>query len=855
MTVGLVIVSHSARLAEGVVELAGQMTQGKTPLAAAGGAGANTLGTSADRILAAIESVDGPDGVLVLLDLGSAILSAELTLEMLTDEQRARTVLSYAPLVEGAVAAALEASLDHPLAAVQRAAEGTARVEQLRKLKPISQEEQTEPAPPEQVSPPATATREAQLTLTNSAGLHARPAGQFVQTAGRFQAQVQVLARGRQADAISIMGVLSLGARQGDTITLRASGEQADAAIAALSELVRANFYEATRRPSSPALIKEPSPATSAEHGTWRGVTTSKGVAIGPALLYVSGSLALNTIQQRTISEQQVAAEQALLREALNTTEQELAALSRQVQQDVGQAESAIFDAQALMVRDPALQNAALQLIKEQRLDAASALARVGEQQATLLEQLDNELLAARATDVRDVVSRVIRSLRGQQVQDLSALRQPVILLAHDLTPSDTVQLRPELVLGICTTRGGPTAHAAILARALGIPALAGLGEDALAAIHDGDELGLDADQGVLYYLPSPEVRAQLGQRLEEQQQQLAANKRAASEARAPVIINDRRIHLLANVANEAEAEAARQWGAEGIGLLRTEFLFASAATLPDEEEQRQRYVRVFRAFKGNAAQSGPIVVRTLDAGADKPLPALASVLGAKEEANPALGLRGIRIHLAHQELLTQQLAALLRAAAETDVQLHIMFPMLATVEELRAAKAIFERVYADLRQRGSAVPAHVPLGIMVEVPSAVIMAEELAQEADFFSIGANDLLQYTVASDRTNPAVSYLYNPMQPAVLRLIQQVAQAGRRAGKPVAVCGEIASDARIAPVLVGLGVDELSMTPTAIPSVRTALTSASAQRLLRVADDLSGLKTVAEVEQAFKDLAPS
>ena len=264
MTVGLVIVSHSARLAEGVVELAGQMTQGKTPLAAAGGAGANTLGTSADRILAAIESVDGPDGVLVLLDLGSAILSAEMTLEMLTDEQRARTVLSYAPLVEGAVAAALEASLDHPLAAVQRAAEGTARVEQLRKLKPISQEEQTEPAPPEQVSPPATAAREAQLTLTNSAGLHARPAGLFVQTAGRFQAQVQVLARGRQADAISIMGVLSLGARQGDTITLRASGEQADAAIAALSELVRANFYEATRRPSSPAPAKEqpPTPTT-----------------------------------------------------------------------------------------------------------------------------------------------------------------------------------------------------------------------------------------------------------------------------------------------------------------------------------------------------------------------------------------------------------------------------------------------------------------------------------------------------------------------------------------------------------------------------------------------------------------
>src|SRR6266516_3321963 len=836
MTVGLVIVSHSARLAEGVGELVGQMTQGKAPLAAAGGAAEDVLGTSADKILAAIESVDGPDGVLVLLDLGSAILSAEMSLEMLTDEQRTHTVLSYAPLVEGAVAAALEASLGRPLAGVQRAAEGTARVEQLRQLKPISLEEQSEPAPSEQAPPPATdtQTREAQLTLTNPAGLHARPAGLFVQTANRFQAHVQVLARGKQTDAISIMGVLALGARQGDTITLRASGEQADEAIVALSELVRANFYETEGQ--SPSLSKpkeEPQPPTTrTERGTWRGVTTSKGVAIGPALLYASGGLVLSNVQLRTIPAQQVADEQALLRKTLSATAQELAALSQRVRQNVGQAESAIFDAQALMLRDPTLQDAALQLIAQQHIDAASALARVGEQQAATLEQLDNELLAARATDVRDVVSRAIRSLRGQEAQDL-------------------------LVLGVCTTRGGPTAHAAILARALGIPALAGLGEDALSVIHNGDELALDADRGVLYHLPPPEVRAQLAQRLEEQRRQLAANKLAAWQARAPVIINDRRIHLLANVANEAEAEAARQWGAEGIGLLRTEFLFAAAKTLPDEDEQRQSYARVFRAFKGDSEQSsGPIVVRTLDAGADKPLPALASVLGPSEEANPALGLRGIRIHLAHQELLTQQLAALLLAAAETDVQLHIMFPMIATVEELRQARNIFERVYEGLRQRGSPLPAHVPLGIMVEVPSAAIMAAELAQEADFFSIGANDLLQYTVASDRTNTDVSYLYNSMQPAVLRLIQRVAEAGRRAGKSVAVCGEIASDARIAPVLVGLGVDELSMTPTAIPSVRTALTSTPAQRLLHVAEDLSGLKTVAEVEQTFRDLqAPS
>ncbi len=864
MTVGLVVVSHSVRLAEGVVELVGQMTQGKTPLAAAGGAVDDVLGTSADKILAAIQSISGSDGVLVLLDLGSAILSAELALEMLDDDQRAHTMLSYAPLVEGAVAAAIEASLGHSLSAVKQAAEKTAHVEQLQQLKPLSQGEESTAAISAPALPPdaAAQTLEAQFMLTNPAGLHARPAGLFVQTAGRFQAHIQVLARGRQADAASIMGVLALGARQGDTITLQASGMEARAALEALGQLVHANFYETTTTPAEQSTPLSTASETQAAAGIsqaayepWRGITTSKGVAIGPAFLYTSGSIALSAVQQRTISAQQVTSEQILLRKVLNDTAQELSMLSKQVQANVGQAESAIFDAQALMVSDPLLQDTALQLIEQQHLDAASALAQVGEQQATTLEQLDNDLFAARAVDVRDVVSRAIRSLRGQEVQrqDLSILRQPVILVAHDLTPSDTVQLRPDLVLGICTTRGGPTAHAAILARALGIPAIAGLDEAALLTIHNDDELALDADQGLLYLHPAADVLAQLTLRLQEQQEQQAASKLAARQAQMPIIINERRIHLLANVANEAEAEAAREWGAEGIGLLRTEFLFAASPTLPDEDAQRQRYIRVFRAFKGGAAQvAGPIVVRTLDAGADKPMPALANILGSTAEANPALGLRGIRIHLAHQELLAQQLGALLRAAAETEVQLHIMLPMITTVEELRTARAIFDRVYEDLRRQGIAVPAHVPLGIMVEVPSAAIMASELAEDADFFSIGANDLLQYTLASDRTNTDVAHLYNPMQPAVLRLIQQVAAAGRRVGKPVAVCGEIASDVRLAPLLVGLGVDELSMTPTAIPSVRTVLTTIPVQKLLDAAEKTRRLKTVAEVEQVCNDL---
>ncbi len=860
MTVGLVVVSHSTQLAVGVVELVGQLTQGKTPLAAAGGGINDILGTSPDKILAAIQAVDSPDGVLILLDLGSAILSAEMALEMLDDEQRNRIALTYAPLVEGAITAALEASVGHTLAEVKQAAEKAANAGQLQQLKPVSTTEEaptvsppTPPLAPADTSP----AMETSLTIANPTGLHARPASLFVQTAARFSAMVQVVAHGQQADASSIIAVLSLGVRQGDTITLRASGNDAAEVIEALSQLVQANFYEAT------TLSEVAAPTTSATEAQlvpnipqsatepWRGIPTSAGVALAPALLYIASTPDLLTIAQRTIVQGQVAAEQESLRKALTQTAQELTALATQVQSSVGEAEAGIFSAQALMLQDPSLITSTLQLIETEHIDAAGALARVGEQQASALEQLDNELFAARAVDVRDSIGRAVQHLHGAEVvkQDLSALQQPVILVARDLTPADTALLRPNVVRGICTTQGGPTAHAAILARALGIPAIAGLNEAALRTIHSGDELALDADNGLLYHHPAPSIRAQLEQRFAEQQQQRAALKRASQQTQPPIMINGRRIHLLANIASEAEAEAAREWGAEGVGLLRTEFLFATATTLPGVEEQRERYSSIFRAFQGNASrQSGPIVARTLDVGADKPLPALDAMLGPNVEANPALGLRGIRISLAHQLLLEQQLQALLLAAADTHVPLHIMFPMITTVEELRTARAIFARVYENVREKNVTLSAQVAIGIMVEVPAAAIMAPELATLADFFSIGANDLLQYTLACDRTNTAVAHLYNPMQPSVLRLIHQVTEAGRQAGKPVAVCGEIASDVRLAPVLVGLGVDELSMTPTAIPAVRAILTRKSPGAISALAEKILHLSTVDEVVQA-------
>src|SRR5947209_7334852 len=367
MTVGLVIVSHGAQRAKGVAELAGQMTQGATPIAAAGGGVDDILGTSADKIQAAIQAVDGPDGVLVLLDLGSAILSAEMALELLNSEQEHHVILSFAPLVEGAIAAAIEASLGRTLVEVKQAAEKTASVEQLQQLKPLSaaQEEAEAAVPP---PPPAQSdVREMQLTLTNPTGLHARPASLFVQTAGRYDARIEVLGRGRQVEATRMIGVLALGIRKGDTITLRASGKEAEAALEALRELNLANFHETTPEVETPEPVlpqdakprqdvdQQPVLSVSQEaRDTWRGITTSPGVAIGPALLYTSTGLTLSEVERRIIDEEQIKAEQERLRHALSTAASELQALTASLQQSIGQSEAAIFEAQSLMLQDPA---------------------------------------------------------------------------------------------------------------------------------------------------------------------------------------------------------------------------------------------------------------------------------------------------------------------------------------------------------------------------------------------------------------------------------------------------------------------------------------------------------------------
>lgn len=507
MTVGIVVVSHSAQLARGVVELAGQMTQGKTPLAAAGGVEDDILGTSVEKILAAVLEVDNPDGVLVLLDLGSAILSTEMALEMLEPEQQARVRLSHAPLVEGAITGALEASLGHSLAQVKLAAEQAASDERLRQLKPISQDEEVADLAQSDASEaaqtvPTEPAYSVSLVLENAAGLHARPASLFVQAVARYRARVEVSLRGKKANAASIMDVLSLSARQHDEITLSASGPEAQEALDALKQLVIAQFYETV-----PLVESDGRPATQLEGEVWRGEAAAPGIALGRAYRYKAIEYAT---QPRTLS---VSEEQQRLREAELRAERELADLAAYVREKIGPGEAGIFEAQALMLGDPDLFDAALKRIAEQGEDAASALREAGEQQEMMLSQLGNEMLAARAADVRDVVERTTRLLAGREASRLDVMlakEKAVVLVAYELLPSEVARLDPRRVLGICTIVGGKVTHAAILARALGIPAVAGLDKTMLASVRTGDELAIDGDNGLIYPDPSEKLKRQL---------------------------------------------------------------------------------------------------------------------------------------------------------------------------------------------------------------------------------------------------------------------------------------------------------------------------------------------------------
>lgn len=835
--VGILVVTHSARLAEGVAELAREMAGPEVALEAVGGLDepGRPLGTDALQVLQALERVWSEDGVLVLMDLGSAVLSAEMALDMLPEERRDRVQLCEAPVVEGAVAAAVAARLGEPLSRVA----GEARAGLAAKVAHLGGPGEAAAGRPEAPGDgsPAAGGLTLRLVLTNPLGLHARPAARLVRTAGRFDAAVELtnLSTGKgPARARSLSAVATLGVLQGHEVLVRASGPEASEALAALEELAARNWGDPPGVRASPAA-GEPAPAAPARPETLPagppgagdrldGIPASPGIALGAARRLHPPDIRVPDHQAEDAD-----AEWAVLAAALAGAGEEVrrgrAAVAARGLED----EAGILDALALLLEDEEIRGPARRAVFEERQNAARAWSEAVEAAIAGYLTLEDEYLRARADDLAGLARQVLALLLG--APPAPELGGPGILVVPDLTPAETASLDPALVRGIAAAYGGATSHSAVLARSLGIPAVVGLGAPVLG-VPEGAELILDGGAGHVLIQPAAGTVARYRALSSAEGE---AFRRASVRAREPARTRDGvRIEVAANIASPGDVPAALEAGADGVGLLRTEFLFLGRETLPGEDEQEAAYREVAEALGGR-----PLVVRILDVGGDKPLP----YVPAAREANPFLGVRGIRLALARPELLSGQLRAILRVGADWPVA--VMFPMVATVDEVRAAGAVLDGERARLEASGVRVPERIPTGIMVEVPSAALIAERLGPEVDFFSIGTNDLAQYTMAADRGNERLAALTDALHPAVLQLIGRVAEAGRAHGRWVGVCGEVAGDPVATPLLVGLGVTELSMSPRAIPAVKAAIRSLDSETARALAEEAVGLESAEAV----------
>ncbi len=554
---------------------------------------------------------------------------------------------------------------------------------------------------------------------------------------------------------------------------------------------------------------------------SFTGLAAAPGLAYGAVVLYHARA-------NRPGTSADPATEQARLIRALAETDATIAAHEAALRA-AGQSESAaIFGAHRLLLNDPSLRERATILVTELGRAAADAIIAAAEEQALELERLGDAYLSARAADVRAVALQVWRALTGA-VGPGQLLVAPSIVVARDLDPADLAGAPRDLLRGIALAAGGITSHASIIARSLGIPAVVGLGDEILTAAASARAIALDGDHGMVTLDPPADHPARLRPRPRE---------RAARGAtpRGPVITRDgRRIRLLANVASPAEARDACAEGAEGIGLLRTEWLFLDRPDLPDEEEQVALYQAVAAAMP-----DAPITVRTLDIGGDKRLPALP----LPREDNPFLGSRGIRVCLSRPEIFLPQLRALLRTRATHDIRL--MLPMVTTVAEVRRARSLLDQARNQLVASGRPFSPDIPLGVMIEVPAAALNAAHLAPEAAFFSLGTNDLTQYTLACDRGNHRLADLYQPLDPAVLRLIRMACEVAHQHGRPASICGELSSDPQATTLLIGLGVDELTCAPAALERVRAAITATDT----RAARDLAERALAAESPQQVR-----
>jgi phosphoenolpyruvate-protein phosphotransferase len=667
------------------------------------------------------------------------------------------------------------------------------------------------------------------IVIPNPTGLHARPAAVLANLAKGFRSSIKLQLDGQQANARSVTAIMGLDVRKDAVVRLLASGPDAREAIDKIGPIIAQGLGDE-------GCVPAPAPATTvveAEATAPRRAPSDEGILAGFA---ASPGLAVGKIFQVRHQTIEVAeegddpeSERRRLTSAVNTAKGQLGVLRAQLRGKADPAKVAIFAAHEELIEDPDLLEIVESAIAKGK-SAAFAWQKAVTIHADRLASLRNPLLAERANDLRDVGLRVLAIITGAETKAPEYPAQ-AILVAEDLTPSDTAALDRTRVMGFCTTRGGATSHVAILARSLGIPALAGIDPGALD-IPNGTSAVLDGNKGALRLHPSPEEIARI-----RGAQERAERKRAEdlSHAHEPAVTRDgKQIEVVANIGGLKEARQVGDFGGEGVGLLRSEFLFMERNRAPTEDEQFEAYKAIAEAV----GRTHPLIIRTLDVGGDKPL----AYMPIPKEDNPFLGERGVRVGLDRPEILRTQLRAILRASAFG--KLRVMFPMISDLQELRDARAMM----LDECERLGIQP--IPVGIMVEVPAAAIMAAQFAKEADFFSIGTNDLTQYTLAMDRGHPKLAPRVDGLNPSVLHLIAHTIRGAHAAGKWAGVCGGIASDPHGVPILIGLGVDELSISLPAIPAIKAQVRALHAEECRALAEKALAAESAADVRALVK-----
>ncbi len=807
--VGIVVVSHSRALASAAVALASEMLQG-APVAieVAAGLDDTTFGTDAVDIKEAIERVNGAAGTVVLMDLGSALLSAELALDLLDDPSaRDRVTLSPAPLVEGLIVAVVAAAGGADRTEIAAEAQAALLGKTGHLVVPTADEAGAVATPPNEEETVAV------FTVTNAHGLHARPAARLVTEARALSASIQLrnLTTGAgPVPAKSLSRVATLAALHGHEVEIRASGDEVALAVEQLLELAARRFDEpesnAVPMQSESKTVSGPRPA-------------SPGIAIGPVCRPTRTPIDLNGIVVGEPGQ-----ERWRLGECILAVQRDIEQVRAATAAAVGDDEASIFDAHLSLLGD-----AEMLTDIHRRIETGVGAAVAWAESLSNTEQewagLPDPYLRERARDVRAVADQVLRKLAGSPD---SVVVSEGVLVAHDLTPSEAVELDPDLVLGVVLAEGSPSSHAAILARALDIPVVVGAGRDVLR-VPDGTTVILDGSTGELYVDPPPGLVQEFSRKAAALADRRARHLASAQE---PAVSRDGvAVSVGANLGSVADARSALAAGADGAGLVRTEILFLERDQAPDAHEQQAAYDAIAAGIGGRR-----VTLRTLDAGGDKPI----AYLRMPVEQNPFLGHRGIRLSLGHRDLLREQLVAVCATARRFPTS--VMFPMISTLAELLSARQVLAEAAGP---RG--LPEGLRVGMMVEVPAAALKIETFLPHVDFVSIGTNDLTQYTMAAERGNGAVATLSDALDPGVLRLIDHVSRAAR--GRvPVSVCGEAASDEVAVPVLVGLGIRHLSMAPSAVPRVKASIRQLDLERcdvVARRALTLAGPEDVRKV----------